>query len=70
MGVEVEGFGRHFLVRVGMEVGTISLQYVHQQQFRGKWRRGYLISKKCLESLSKCGAELHRIADGRLSIAD
>ena len=63
LGVAMEGFGRHFLVRVGVEVGAVAPQNVHQQQFRGELRGGYLMGEKGLESLPKCGAELHGIAD-------
>ena len=68
LGEALEGWRRHFLIRVGVKIGAVALQCMHQHQFRGKLRGGYLMSEKCLEPLPKCGAELHW--DCRFSIAD
>ena len=55
---------------MGVEVGAVAPQNVHQQQFRGELRGGHLMGEKSLESLPKCGAEKHGIADCRLAIVD
>jgi len=55
---------------MGVEVGAVAPENVHQQQFCGKLRGGHLMGEKGLESLPECGAEAHGAADFRLPIVD
>jgi hypothetical protein len=58
LGIAFKGLRRHVLFHVGMEVGAVAPEDVHQQQFCGKLRRRHLMREESLKPLAKCGAEV------------